>query len=274
MACYHPWKGAERPFSCGQCHGCQLEHARQWAVRCSHEASLHDENSFITLTYRDPIWSLRPKDFTDFMKRLRFKFRPRRIGFFMSGEYGSENSRAHFHACLFNLGFPDITYLRLSPSGSKLYRSAILEKLWPFGFSSIGQVNFESAGYVARYSMKKIAWKGDELHEILDPDTGEVFTRVPEYCRMSLRPAVGKEWIRRFKSDVYPSGNVVIDGTEARAPRYYDKFLRATDAGAYMRLCHDRAGSSKGQFLETMPDRLRAREAVSKARVALSKKSI
>lgn len=38
---------------CGQCIGCRLERSRQWAIRCAHEASLYEENCFITLTYRD-----------------------------------------------------------------------------------------------------------------------------------------------------------------------------------------------------------------------------
>ena len=33
--------------------GCRLERSRQWAVRCMHEASLYDFNSFVTLTYND-----------------------------------------------------------------------------------------------------------------------------------------------------------------------------------------------------------------------------
>ena len=45
--------------------------------------------------------------------------------------------------------------------GHNVYRSAILEKLWPFGFSTIGAVTFESAAYVARYVMKK--WSKDSL---------------------------------------------------------------------------------------------------------------
>ena len=36
---------------CGQCIGCRVSKARQWAVRCKHEASLHKENCFVTLTY-------------------------------------------------------------------------------------------------------------------------------------------------------------------------------------------------------------------------------
>jgi len=38
---------------CGQCIGCRLERSRQWAMRCIHEAQLHQNNCFITLTYDD-----------------------------------------------------------------------------------------------------------------------------------------------------------------------------------------------------------------------------
>lgn len=46
---------ADRPVAvpCGQCIGCRLEHSRQWAVRCMHEASLFERNCFITLTYNN-----------------------------------------------------------------------------------------------------------------------------------------------------------------------------------------------------------------------------
>lgn len=36
---------------CGRCIGCRLERSRQWAIRCVHEAQLHEETAFITLTY-------------------------------------------------------------------------------------------------------------------------------------------------------------------------------------------------------------------------------
>lgn len=36
---------------CGQCIGCRLDKSRDWAQRMVHEASLHMDNVFITLTY-------------------------------------------------------------------------------------------------------------------------------------------------------------------------------------------------------------------------------
>ena len=54
-------------------------------------------------------------------------------------------SRPHYHACLFNCFFGDRKRIPGGNSGSPLYRSDTLERLWPYGYSSIGDVTFESA---------------------------------------------------------------------------------------------------------------------------------
>lgn len=91
MTCFHPipayrdgdgpiqfhdtGKGRPIEIPCGQCIGCRLERSRQWAMRCVHEASLHDDNCFVTLTYNDQHIpsdaGLRHRDYQLFMKRLR-----------------------------------------------------------------------------------------------------------------------------------------------------------------------------------------------------------
>lgn len=281
MACYFPWKPKGvvhvKPMACGQCHGCRLEQSRQWAVRCVHEASLYDENCFITLTTEPSYgWNLVPKDLQDFWKRLRWSIRPRKIRYFSCGEYGEIGSRPHYHACIFGYSFPDRQFLRTSESGSEIYTSKVLESLWSAGMSSIGDVTFESAAYVARYCMKKIL--GDDRNDIYDPETGEIFKREPEFCRMSLGGGedrgIGYRWIKRFRSDVYPHGKVVINGKECRPPRYYDKILRASDFGAWMLLSKARSDEMYNHISELAPERLASREIVSKARVALSREKI
>ena len=93
---------------CRNCVGCRLEHSRQWAMRCTHEAQLHSDNCFITLTYDNAHlpsdFSLDKKHFSDFMKRYRKKFGPN-IRYFHCGEYGSKFGRPHYHACIFNHDF-------------------------------------------------------------------------------------------------------------------------------------------------------------------------
>ena len=98
--------------------------------------------------------SLNYKHFQDFMKRLRKSHSG--VRFYMCGEYGEDFSRPHYHALLFNCSFPDRKKHSTGDSGSVIYTSEALSKLWPFGFSSIGDVTFESAAYCSRYIMKKV----------------------------------------------------------------------------------------------------------------------
>lgn len=240
------------------------------------EASLHDENCFITLTYKEAGYNLVYKDFQDFMKRLRFRFRPRKIRFFMCGEYGEISSRPHFHAILFGFNFPDLELLS-TRGGNRLYTSKLLEQLWPHGMSSVGSASFESAAYVARYVMKKVK-DGSEFHGIYDPETGEIFERVKEFGHMSLGRGsdrgIGYRYYRNFKSDIYPRGKIVVNGRECRPPRYYDKMFRESDAGGWMKLCLSRSEEMYEHVGELAPERLESREIVSKARLSLSGRTI
>ena len=38
---------------CGRCLGCKADQSLMWSIRCYHESQLHDQCSFITLTYDD-----------------------------------------------------------------------------------------------------------------------------------------------------------------------------------------------------------------------------
>lgn len=255
MTCFHPLKawwgevdGKRRPvFSpkfayvdlpphermlklpCNQCIGCRLERSRQWAMRCVFEASLYAENSFVTLTYDDDHL---PKDLSldrsawpEFMKRLRYYLdkEGKSVRYFHAGEYGETLGRPHYHGLLFGYDFPD-KYLWTIRNGNRLFRSPFLEKVWPFGFSSVGSATFESAAYVARYCLKKITGDvAEDYYTFVDLNTGEVFTREPEYATMSRRPGIAKEWYEQYKSDVYPFDRVVIRGDLfLKPPRYFD----------------------------------------------------
>lgn len=215
-------KGLSKPedsllLPCGRCMGCRLERSRQWALRCIHEAKMYDENCFITLTFSDDYLpedgSLDRKCIQDFIKRVRRRFDSRKIRVFYCGEYGDLLSRPHYHVLFFNLDFPDKVLWR-KVNGSKYYSSSVLADLWPYGFSSIGDVTFESAAYVARYCTKKINGSLAEEH---------YKGKLPEFCGMSLKPGIGKPWFDKFaKSDLFPHDSCVARGTECKVPRYYD----------------------------------------------------
>lgn len=272
---------SEFKLPCGGCEGCLLERSRQWAVRCMHEAQLWEKNCFITLTYEDPPpWnSLVHSDFQKFMKRLRKRFKGDKeivddrtgkstspIRFYMAGEYGSARGRPHYHACIFNFAFEDLKFLRRTNSGSDLYRSTQLESLWPHGYSSVGDVTFESAAYVARYVMKKQNQDKD-VHAPVDLETGEVIERLPEYNRMSLKPGIGANFVDKYKSDVFPNDYVVVNGHKAKPPRYYFKRLEQQDPDLYEQVEYSRALKGLESCEENTVERLGARQKVLQAKL-------
>jgi len=264
--------GTEKSFQvtvpCGQCVGCRLERSRQWAIRCMHEASLYEDNCFITLTYSNKYLpkdrSLDVSHFQKFMKRLRKRF-GEGIRFFHCGEYGSKYGRPHFHAILFNFDFSD-KYFWEDRKGFKLYRSPILEELWPFGHSSVGSATFESAAYVARYIMKKVTGDAADEHywTSVDPVTGEVFKLKPEYTTMSRRPGIGKSWFERFGTDVFPKDEVVVRGKKLRPPKYYDSLYELYDPEDFERIKVRRKQNSRIFVSNNTPDRLDVRHKIKK----------
>lgn len=286
MACFHPLPAYQTldgavvfyersrhdivrtlELACGQCYGCRLERSRQWAVRCMHEAQLHDDNAYVTLTYDDhhlpADGGLRYRDFQLFMKRLRKSFPGTR--FFVCGEYGERTERPHYHALLFGMKFADQAYWMTSKAGYRLYRSPKLEQLWPLGQSLIGEVTFESAAYCARYILKKVT--GDEAtgyYSAVDRETGEIVQRAPEFCHMSLRPGIASDWLRLYWRDV-EGGSVVVNGHKASNPRYYDKYLKHLLSFDGVQFARHKAARLRSS--DNTPERRATREKVAKAKV-------
>lgn len=192
-----------------------------------HEARMHDESSFVTLTYDDDHlpsdFSLNHSHFVKFFKRLRERLKPRKIRFYMGGEYGEENSRPHYHAAIFGYFPEDIKFWKTGDSGFKIYTSEFLKDVWSMGAVYVGHLTFESASYIARYCLKKE--RGVKNREILDVTTGEIIYRVNEYGRMSLKPGIGSEYLKKYGRDVFMNDRVVMRGFESAVPRYYDKEL-------------------------------------------------
>lgn len=216
-------KPREMRVPCGQCIECRLKRSRDWAVRCMHEASLHKDNRFLTLTYADAFLprdgSLDRRAFPLFMKRLRKACGS--VRYFHAGEYGEENGRPHYHALLFGLRFGDEEVCGESRGGHPVVQSARLSALWPFGFSQLGTVTFESAAYVARYCVKKVT--GEQAAAYYGG-------REPEYATMSRRPGIGFRWYEQFRGEVYRDDSVLARGHEVGPPRFYDKKEAELDA--------------------------------------------
>jgi len=258
-----------RTVPCGQCVGCRLERSRQWAIRCHHEASLHENNSFITLTFNNEHLprdrSLNVRTFQLFMKRLRITIRRKtgqRLRFYGCGEYGDHLGRPHYHACIFGYDFPDKQVWE-KHRGETLYRSAELEKLWPYGYSSIGSVTFRSAAYVARYIMKKRNGPQSAGHYEFVDDYGVVYQRKPEFTTMSRQPGVGAKWLEKYASDVYPDDFVIINGKRMRPPRYYDQNFELLDPLEMQKIKWTRKRNLRTHADNNTPTRLGVRHKIA-----------
>lgn len=277
----HAQPDSDLRIPCGMCIGCRIDKVQDWAIRINHEAKLNQSSTFATLTYDDehlpPNGTLRPEDMTNFLKRLRHAVRPNKIRYYQVGEYGGTTKRPHHHVILFGWHFPDRVEWSKTRDGLPVFKSAQLSELWPHGLSDLGTVTPRSAAYVARYVTKKIIGNNetadamrDHRYARLDPDTGEVIHVVPEYATMSRRPGLGYEWFRRFGSETLRGGSVIVEGKEKPIPEYY---LRLAEQHLPAELEeYQFLQSSRHNWRDNTPARLRVRETVANARLTLKRK--
>lgn len=209
---------------CGQCMSCRLAKAREWAVRCVHEAAMHEDAWFVTMTYADeflpPDFSVSVREVQLWHKRIRNNIAPCRS--FTCGEYGSKLLRPHYHDLLFGLPLPDARLSGRSPGGDLLYESPSLTAAWGKGRVQLGRVTLQSAAYVARYTQKKIGGAmAVDYYRRIHPVTGEVVNVRPEFIVMSRMPGIGIPWFQKYASDCFPSDFVVVEGRKMPVPGAY-----------------------------------------------------
>lgn len=266
------FSGVPLQLPCGQCTGCRLARSLQWAIRCMHEKSLHTMSSFVTLTYDDnhlpEDGSLSKDDPRQFMYRLR-EHLYRTAGlyglrFYMCGEYGARTNRPHYHYLFFNLDFLDKKFYKLAKGGERLYKSPLLDRLWPFGSNIIGAVTMESCAYVARYITDKIT--GDRADDWYQG-------RIPEFVNMSRRPGIGAGWYEKFGSHSHKSGDfAVLDGKKVAMPRFYDKRFELVDGSGLAVLKKDRRRKALLHKADSTVDRRKVRRIVRDSRMSQMKR--
>jgi len=248
---------------------------------------MHDESSFITLTYSPEHLpengTLSVDDTQRFLKRLRKSLWPKKIRFFLCGEYGEKLGRPHYHAIVFGHAFPDKVPLSSMSYGGgvrsefQLYDSAALRAVWGKGDVRVGTVTFESAAYVANYATKKITGPSAAAH---------YQGRKPEFLLMSRKPGIARAWYEKYSSDVYPSDEVIVRGKETRPPRYYDQILEKDNPVLLESIKAKREAQAEKLEAYTLHDghvvhvapgrnarRLAVREKVAKAKASLKSRT-
>lgn len=259
---------------CGKCVDCRLAYAREWAIRCVHESTMHEASTFATFTYSDENlpsgYSISKRDLQLGHKRIRENHGPFR--YFACGEHGEAFHRPHYHSILFGLDFPDKVLWDRSPKGEALYRSPSLEKTWGLGRVLLGDVTFQSSGYVARYSLKK--HKADDADAgvlRVHPLTGELVQQAAPFLLMSRRPGLGSTWFDRFAGDVFPSDFVVINGQRMPVPQFYKDRL---DERAALRISAARKRRTALRAADNTERRLLSRHESSILRAELLRRGL
>lgn len=193
----------ELDVPCGKCTGCRADKALSWAIRCSNEASLHDQNSFITITYDDAHIPSDGKISKDALRSFLNQIRSLKPGirFYACGEYGSKTQRPHYHACIFGTDFRGGHEYQID---DQLFGVTEIDALWGQGKVTIAEFTMATACYVAGYVGKKAGINEDESFQI-----------------MSTRPGIGFTWLLKHFEDVLKTNSIVIEGREYPVPPQY-----------------------------------------------------
>lgn len=224
---------------CGQCRSCRIHKSREWANRCVMEATQYDEGKcwFVTLTYDDEHLpqgdvmraTLNPDDVTKFFHDLRQYYQRQYswqgIRYFYAGEYGDLNDRPHYHVLLFNCPIQDLNFYKISYNSDTYWTSPIFDKIWGKGYVVIGEMNWNSAAYTARYTLKK-----------LNGDLGKEYYStqgvIPEFCRMSNRPGIGAGFLEKHKDKIYLNDEIILPSPSygksliVKPPKYFDRKMK------------------------------------------------
>lgn len=212
--------GGQQVFDCGKCLSCRKKKAYELAARCVLHASLYTHNCFLTLTYDEKKDGYHNEfnysDIQKFKKRLRAhcaRVHNKRIEVFNVHEYG-KNGKKHWHLIVFNHDFPDKSLYTMR-SGIPLYTSKDLEKLWPYGFNTVGDVSEASAMYQAQYMEKD--FKNFNTHN--------------DKKSHSKHSGLGRPYFEKHYRQILSLGFVPFNGRKLPLPRYFERL-------AHRHYCH------------------------------------
>lgn len=236
------------PVPCNRCPPCKINRVNSWVFRLLQEEKLHAHAHFVTFTYDThcvPIspngfMTLKKSDFQDYMKRLRNLCPGQTLKYYAVGEYGTKNSRPHYHAIIFGVDDPN------------KFADAWMLKGQSLGGVYIGKVSSNSIAYTMKYIDKsnfKRKHKRDD--------------REPEFPLMSQ--GLGKNYLtpeiiayhQADKSRLYCTRE---GGHKIALPRYYKQKLYSEDdrkqqallAAAESQIKED---AMRRTFFQNYPDR-------------------
>jgi hypothetical protein len=244
--------------------------------------------------------SVKKEDLRNFIKRLRKRLekyyeiseegvpKKHKIKYFGCGEYGEHYSRPHYHVAIFGYDFSDKTAEGVikdvrtggelswkgangsrtegersgstSRKGPPLKQSIELEKMWGKGFCSVGELNFDTAQYIAKYVTKKLT------KEYINYYGG----RSPEFGAMSKN--IGKDFYMEFKNDITSTDRIILNRRRSiKPPVFYDRLIELDDLPLYEKIKNNR--KEKLNKEEYTPERLKAKELCMKQKLKQKKRT-
>lgn len=277
---------------CGQCIECRLQYSREWATRCILELNYGYQGRkypdgtcwFLTLTYEDEYLkthttvntetgekfegiSLCKEDIQKFWKRLRKKYPQMQLKYIECGEYGSKTLRPHYHAIVYGLPLPVDTFKKVGMNklNQPTWKCEELSEVWGMGFVTIGRVTWESAAYVARYTLKKTT-------NYKDNDWYMMQGMIPEFITMSQ--GIAQDYFTKNTQKIYYTDSVPVvnkkTGRNVKPPKSFDRMLQEIDPELMEKIKRKRekAGNSQEKLIRTMTDLTpEERRKVSEARM-------
>lgn len=271
-------EGDRTTVPCGGCIGCRVDRAEGWAIRCVHEAHMHEYvyagcagSSFLTLTFAPEHLpsdnSVRKRVLQDFVRKLRRELgASTKIRYLGCGEYGERFGRAHYHILVFGFNFPDRKLYKVAERGYRYYTSDLLDRVWSKGLAVLADVTYESGRYVGGYITKRIGGDRAEAHYTrVSPVDGVVYRVDPEFALVSRMPGLGEAFFHRYKSDLFPSGFAIVSGRRRKVPRYYEKLLPEPELEALKR---ERKRVAAGKAADRTKARLAVRKEVFVRRIS------
>lgn len=197
---------------CGSCKLCKVRIREQWKLRCLMELAYQKQSCFVTLTYSNEFLpansSLKKEDIQNYHKRLRQYINndsnfneENKIKYLLSGEYGDEGDRPHYHEIIFGLG-------------NNLITQEYIEDAWGMGNIHLGYAEADSIRYTLDYTLKKF---NNLINETIYYKTG----RIPPF-KMSSN-GLGKKFALEYKDRILKDGYISYQGIKHQIPRYFLK---------------------------------------------------
>lgn len=201
------------------------------------EASLHGDNTFVTLTYSElflpriagtNLNTLIPKDLQLFLKRFRKAMEPSAIRFFGCGEYGDQSERAHYHLAMFNVPACRYGSSRYKPPYNRKNCCDICDRVrdaWGMGRVDLDELNQTTAAYIAGYVVKKMTGETDP----------RLNGRHKEFSRQSNRPGIGADFMWEAASTMMKFSLDDLSKTEGDVPVTLRHGSKEMPLGRYLR---------------------------------------